>query len=394
MSKTGYKRLGDYIREVDVRNRDLEVKELLGVSVSKEFIPSIANTIGTDMSSYKIVKSRQFVYIEDTSRRGDKIAIALLQSIKEAIVSSIYRVFEVKDKDKLLPEYLMMWFRRPEFDRYARFKSHGSAREIFSWEEMCDVTLPIPPIEQQRKIVAEYETISKRIRLNEQMITRLEETAQTLYRKMFVDGIDKENLPEGWRMGTLGEICCKIGSGATPKGGKECYVNDGTSFIRSMNVLDLRFNRNELAHITSQQAKTLDAVSVESKDILLNITGVSVARCCMVPDSILPARVNQHVMIIRSDKIIYSYYLLFLLYISKEKLLGISQSGSTREAITKSEIERFFILVPSMETIRNFDRKVSSIFQYKVLLEEENNKLNELQSLLLAKMGQKIKGDE
>lgn len=118
------------------------------------------------------------------------------------------------------------------------------------------------------------------------------------------------------------------------------------------------------------------------------------ARCCMVPDSILPARVNQHVMIIRSDKIIYSYYLLFLLYISKEKLLGISQSGSTREAITKSEIERFFILVPSMETIRNFDRKVSSIFQYKVLLEEENNKLNELQSLLLAKMGQKIKGDE
>lgn len=388
MSKTNYKRLGDYIREVDVRNRDLKVTKLLGVSISKEFMTSIANTIGTDMSSYKIVEPRQFAYGPVTSRNGDKVSIALYKDGEKAIVSQAYTIFEVTNKLELLPEYLMMWFRRPEFDRYARFKSHGSAREIFSWEEMCDVELPIPPIDQQQKIVAEYNAIQQRIKLNEQLIVKLEETAQTIYRKMFVDGIDKNNLPEGWRMGTLGEICCKIGSGATPKGGKECYVNVGTSFIRSMNVLNLKFNHNELAHITSQQAKTLDAVSVESRDVLLNITGVSVARCCMVPDSILPARVNQHVMIIRSNKIIYSYYLLFLLYFSKEKLLGISQSGSTREAITKSEIERFSILVPSMETIRNFDHNVSSIFQYKILLEEENNKLNELQSLLLVKMGQ------
>ena len=137
MSKTGYKRLGDYIREVDVRNRDLEVKELLGVSVSKEFIPSIANTIGTDMSSYKVVKFRQFVYIEDTSRRGDKIAIALLQDFKEAIVSSIYTVFEVKNQQELLPEYLMMWFRRPEFDRYARFKNRMAVQEKFSVGKKC-----------------------------------------------------------------------------------------------------------------------------------------------------------------------------------------------------------------------------------------------------------------
>lgn len=110
----------------------------------------------------------------------------------------------------------MMWFRRPEFDRYARFKSHGSAREIFSWEEMCDVELPIPPIEQQQKIVSENEAITRRIRLNEQIITKLEETAQTLYRKMFVDGIDKENLPEGWRMGKLREIA-EVCSGKTCK---------------------------------------------------------------------------------------------------------------------------------------------------------------------------------
>ena len=220
MSKTGYKRLGDYIREMDVRNRDLEVKELLGVSISKEFIPSIANTIGTDMSSYKVVESWQFAYGPVTSRNGDKVSIALYTGKEKIIISQAYTVFEVKNKQELLPEYLMMWFRRPEFDRYARFKSHGSAREIFSWEEMCDVELPIPPIKQQQKIVSEYEAITRRIRLNEQIITKLEEATQALYRKMFVDGIDKENLPEGWRMGMLGEV-------ADLKNGKATKVNSG-----------------------------------------------------------------------------------------------------------------------------------------------------------------------
>ena len=201
-----YKRLGDYIREVNVRNKDLKVTNLLGVSISKEFMPSIANTIGTDMSTYKIVGRRQFAYGPVTSRNGDKVSIALLDDYDNAIISQAYTVFEVIDHEQLLPEYLMMWFRRPEFDRYARFHSHGSAREIFDWDELCDVMLPIPSITRQREIVSEYETLTNRIRLNNQMIQHLEATAQALYRKTFVDNIDKENLPEGWRTGTLGEI--------------------------------------------------------------------------------------------------------------------------------------------------------------------------------------------
>lgn len=206
MSRAGYKRLGDYIRQVDVRNRDLAVNELLGLSVNKSFIPSIANTIGTDMSVYKVVFRGQFVYIPDTSRRGDKIAIALLDKWNKALVSAVYIVFEIVDEDKLLPEYLMMWFRRPEFDRFARFKSHGSAREVFEWDEMCDVMLPVPPIEKQRQIVAEYQAIERRIENNRRLIATLEDTARTIYRKMFVDNIDPENLPEGWRMGKMKDI--------------------------------------------------------------------------------------------------------------------------------------------------------------------------------------------
>lgn len=243
MNKGEMKRLGDYIREVDIRDRDLEVTKLLGVSISKEFMPSIANTIGTDMSSYKVVEPRQFAYGPVTSRNGDKVSIALYKDDEKAIVSQAYTIFEVKNKQELLPEYLMMWFRRPEFDRYARFKSHGSAREIFSWEEMCDVELPIPPIEQQQKIVFEYEAITRRIRLNEQIITKLEKTAQTLYRKMFVDGIDKEDLPEGWKIEKLGDYV-ELSQGVQVEVEKQSLVKL-KGYNRFIRIIDYTPNSSE-----------------------------------------------------------------------------------------------------------------------------------------------------
>ena len=205
--KSNYKKIGEHIRLIDERNKGLQVKQLLGLSISKQFIPSVANIIGTDMENYKIIRRNQFACSTMQVRRDKKMPVALLKDIEEAIVSQAYPVFEVKDEKELLPEYLMMWFRRPEFDRYARFKSHGSAREIFDWEEMCNTLLPIPHIDKQREIVAEYNTIQNRITLNQQLIQKLEETAQAIYREWFVEGIDVENLPEGWRVGYLSELC-------------------------------------------------------------------------------------------------------------------------------------------------------------------------------------------
>ena len=161
--KQNFKKLGEFIRIVDIRNRENRQLELLGVSVEKCFIQSIANTVGTDWCNYKIIDKGQFCYIPDTSRRGDKIGVALLTEHDEALVSQAYTVFEVIDKSLLLPEYLMLWFRRPEFDRYARFHSHGSVREIFDWEEMCNVELPVPEIEKQQRIVKSYQIIENRI---------------------------------------------------------------------------------------------------------------------------------------------------------------------------------------------------------------------------------------
>lgn len=193
------------------------------------------------MSTYKIVRRGQFAYGTVTSRNGDKISIALLDTYDNAIVSQAYKVFEIIDENLLLPEYLMMWFRRPEFDRYARFMSHGSTREVFDWSEMCDVELPIPDITEQRAIVDEYHVIQERIRLNETMISRLEDTAQALYRQWFVDyefpddsgkpyksnGGEMEyseelgkEVPKGWKIGKL-ESIMTISSGKAPEERKD-----------------------------------------------------------------------------------------------------------------------------------------------------------------------------
>lgn len=204
-SITPYLPLGQFIRPIDERNRDGLVTNLLGISVNKCFIPSVANTIGTDMSKYKVVRKGQFVYVPVTSRNGEKITVALLEEA-ECIVSQAYSVFEVTEGAGLLSEYMMLWFLRPEFDRYARFYSHGSAREVFDWETLCATCIPVPPITEQTRIVSQFATLEKRISLCKARISLLERTASALYRKTFVDSIDRNNLPDGWRIGTLGEV--------------------------------------------------------------------------------------------------------------------------------------------------------------------------------------------
>lgn len=382
----------DLIEEVKEFNTDLRygLDDIVGVTIEKGLIPTIANLTQTALDKFYIIKPETFVYNPRT--HGVRLGMGYNDTCNTYITTWNNVAFRVKDtaKNIVIPQYLWLYFCRPVWDRLTNFLAWGSSTIVFAWKDFLTIEIDLPSITRQREIVAEYETLTRRIRINEQMIQNLESTAQTLYRKMFVDGIDKENLPEGWRMGTLGEICSKIGSGSTPKGGKDCYTNSGISLIRSMNVFDFRFSYDELAHISDIQAASLDSVTIEEKDILFNITGSSVARCCMVPNNVLPARVNQHVMIIRPEKDFMSYYLLCTLCSDKAKrsLLGMSQSGSTREAITKSEIESFKIVIPATELLKNYDNQAEIIFAHIDIHKQENSKLIELQSLLLAKMGQ------
>lgn len=381
--KSNYKQLGQFIRQVDVRNAAGKEENLLGVSVQKTFIPSIANTVGTDFTKYKVVRRGQFTYIPDTSRRGDKIGIALLSDCDEGLVSNVYTTFEVIDKNELLPEYLMLWFSRPEFDRYARFKSHGSVREVMDWDEMCKVQLPVPPISVQRDIVKAYQTITNRIALKQQVNDNLVATVTAIYRRMFIEG------GRIYPTAPLKQLCSKIGSGATPKGGKTAYQESGVSLIRSTNVFDYAFSYDDLAHISDEQADLLSNVVVEGNDVLFNITGVSVTRCCIVPADVLPARVNQHVMILRPNTAMpMSYYIMTTLCSAenKAKLMGIAQSGSTREAINKQEMESFSIPVPPTKEVQDFEIKARGLYESVIRNTEEIMRLNVMQQLLLSQL--------
>ncbi len=378
-----YKRLGDYIREVNLRNRELRVTNLLGLSIEKKFIPSIANTIGTDMSAYKIVQPSQFAYVPVTSRNGEKITVALYDGVRAAIISQAYTIFEIIDQDALLPEYLMMWFRRPEFDRYARFHSHGSAREVFDWDELCNVMLPIPDIARQREIVSEYETLTRRIRLNEQMIAKLEETAQALYRKMFVDGIDKENLPEGWKLGTVREFCKKMTSGGTPNRSNNNYWNKRdyrwlkTGEVHNNIVVDTEEYISQEG-LDNSSAKIIPRGSVTLAMYCANgVTGGQVAyldcdtttnqACCnMICNS-------------KEDAAFLFFYFLNRQEEIKRLANGAAQENLSQELIAQQPIILFndkdkkAMFVPILDNL---------IVKYR-----ENEKLTELQSLLLAKMG-------
>ena len=360
-----YQRLGDYIREVNVRNSELKVTNLLGLSIEKKFIPSIANTIGTDMSVYKIVRPMQFAYVPVTSRNGDKITIALYKGDESAIISQAYTIFDVNDKEALLPEYLMMWFLRPEFDRYARFHSHGSAREVFDWDELCNVMLPIPSISRQREIVEEYETLSRRIRLNEQMIARLEETAQALYRKMFVDGIDKENLPEGWRRRTIGEFCDII----TGKKDVNESLNEGK--YRFFSCSPDPYYSNEFI------AKGPVALIAGNGSYTGRVTYY---------DKEFDLYQRTYACLPKKDYVdLLSYLYCVLKFEFQTKYMGGSR-GSSIPYIVRGDISDFE-LVFNNDKCKSFSNDIGKLLSYIQLIIKENEKLTELQSLRLARMG-------
>ncbi len=369
-----YKRLGNYIRQVNVRNRDSETEVLLGVSITKKLIPSIANVIGTDMSVYKIIEKRQFAYGTVTSRNGDKISIALSDQYDKALVSQIYVVFEVIDIEELLPEYLMMWFSRPEFDRYVRFHSHGSTRETFDWADMCEVELPIPSIEEQRQIVAQYESIANKIKVNEQICEKLEATAQALYKHWFVDfefpsedgkpykssggkmvwneELGKE-IPEGWEV-TEFQTITNVTSGKSvknPNGSK--YPIYGAGGITGY-TNDFLFDENI---IITGRVGTHGKVFIEY--------GKSYP--------------SDNTLVFTPNYLYFSYFLLkFLNYDELNK-------GGVQALLTQSDLKQLQVLIPKFD-LPIFEEKMSSLFELKNNIEIENQKLTQLQSLLLSRL--------
>lgn len=226
-------------------------------------------------------------------------------------------------------------------------------------------------LDRQREIAAVLDKASELVEKRKAQLAELDRLAESIFYDMFGDPVTN---PKSWGVSTLKNLTTKIGSGATPKGGNENYKSDGISLIRSLNVHNSKFKYKDLAFIDELQAKALDGVTVEQDDVLLNITGASVARCCIVPNDILPARVNQHVAILRVKKDRLNFKFLCNVLISSEyqnKLLKDSKSnGATREALTKSNLEDLIIIIPPLDLQCQFSTIIEKIEEQKTKVKE------------------------
>lgn len=349
-------KLGDYIREVDVRNKDLKVTNLMGIKIDKHFMPSVANTIGTDLSNYKVVSKNQFACNLMHVGRDEKIPIAILLDENKIIVSPAYFTFEIINSELLLPEYLMMWFSRKEFDRNAWFYTDADVRGGMDKRTLMDMQLPIPSIEQQREIVSEYETISKRIKLNEQIIKNLEAIAQTLYHKMFVEGIDKENITIGCiiipkKGRNIVRENCKKGEIPVVAGGIEpsCYHNESN---------------------TEFPVITISASGANAGYVSFYNQKIWASDCSYIDKSMYQ----------------YIYYLFVTLKINQERIFAM-QEGTGQPHIYPEHIANLIIQKSTNKQIEEYNKYAETIFSHISTIKQLNKKLTELQSLLLAKMG-------
>lgn len=388
--KEGYRLLGDFIRQVDVRNTDGKEENLLGVSVQKMFIPSIANTVGTDFTKYKVVKRGQFTYIPDTSRRGDKIGIALLTDYDEGLVSNIYTVFEVKDENELQPEYLMLWFSRPEFDRYARFKSHGSVREIMDWDEMCKVELPVPSIEKQRSIVKAYNTITDRIELKRKINDNLAETANALFCKMFF----ATSIAEKCDVGTFSQLIKETIGGdwgqEQPKGN---YTSKVTC-IRGTDIPALNLGSISAAPTRYILPKNLSSKRITADNIVVEISGGSpvqaTGRVALIPDAVLAYHKEDlicsnfcRIMNIRSEYLYFFFQYWTYLYRNGVMFNYENSSTGLKNFNFSAFITEEKIQIPPIDIARRFNATLEPIYKEIFSVGFEIEKLVEARELLL-----------
>ncbi|MCZ8240017.1 MAG: restriction endonuclease subunit S [Leptospiraceae bacterium] len=377
--RSNYRKIGDYIQLVDERNQGHQVKQLLGLSISKQFIPSVANIIGTDMENYKIIRKNQFACSTMQVRRDKKMPVALLKEVDEAIISQAYPIFRVADERKLLPDYLMMWFTRSEFDREACFHAVGGVRGSLEWEDFTDLKLPIPSIDKQREIVKEYNVIQDRIKLNEELIRKLEETAQAIYRQWFVefefpdeDGqpyksnggemvwneeLGKE-IPKGWGVGTLADLYkFQYGMGNTnPDNGGEYPVYGAGGVIGGFDS----FN-SEDAPIIGHMGEYCGKVVFAFGKHFVTYNGVM----CLA----------------KSENLKWFSYLTLL-----SKDLMTNTRGSSQPFVSYDMLYEIKSILPKEKVDLKFEDITKKIYLQIKLYQKENQKLKDLKELLLSKM--------
>jgi type I restriction enzyme S subunit len=376
---------------VKTKNRDGKVSNLLGINIDKFFMPSVANVIGTDLTAYRIVSKGQFACNRMHVGRDYRIPIALSKSEEEFLVSPAYDVFEIKNTNELLPEYLMMWFSRKEFDRNAWFYTDADVRGGLPWSSFWEIKLPVPSLEKQQEIVNEYKTIQNRIKLNENLIQKLEETAQAIYRRWFVEfefpneeglpykstsgemvwceELEKE-IPVGWDNGTLKDISVCLDYKRRPLSAEDRIDFKGKiPYYGAMGIVDY-----------------VKDYIFDGEYLLFSEDGVNVINEKGNPSVFLINEkfwVNNHTHVLEGTQ---NYSTRFLYSILKTVNVSDIVTGAAQPKINQENMNSINILKPKINSVCNFNEKVNPIFDRIQLKLKENQKLSEMKDLLLAKI--------
>lgn len=391
-----YRTIDELVEKVDERNTENKISKLIGVSIDKCFIKSVANTNGTDLSKYKVIRKNDFAVSLMQVSRDSKIPIARLEDYDVAIMSPAYPIFRVKDTSVVLPEYLEMWFKRPEFDREAAFIAVGGVRGSMPWEEFAKMKLPVPPIEKQLKIVNAYKIVTDRIALKQKINDNLAATIKTIFKSWFLDFDAVANaefvqseygqIPQNWRYKLLGDLCKCVTKGTTPTTLGKDFTDSGINFIKGESINDDHsFNKAMFAHIDEETDNLLKRSRILENDIVFTIAG-TLGKFALVDSSIVPANTNQAVAIIRTSKI--SPEMLYSYFIGEWQVEFYKKS--TQQAVqanlSLTTIKNLPILLPDKDAQKHYMNLVEPLIKAMRTNFAEVERLSELQNQLSTRL--------
>lgn len=357
--RSNYDFLGKHIRLVDSRNIDEVTSTVLGISINKEFMPSVANVIGTDLSRYKLIQKGMFACNPMHVGRDERLPIALYKDDIPAIVSPAYFMFEIIEPTILDMDYLMMWFRRPEFDRECWFMTDGSVRGGITWDDLCRIKIPVPSIEKQHRIVKAYQTITDRIALKRKINENLTEQCCTNYIKI-LDGYNTNStdLPNGWSVGRIGSYC-DIKSGYAFK--SDWWTDSGYKVIKISNIINNSIDLDSCDYVAEEYAKKAENFYVKSGDILIAMTGATTGKIGMVPFCNEIVVVNQRVgkFFLGENPVEKAPFLYATLLYSRVicHLQPDGTAGSAQDNLSADNIKDIAIVIPEQSIIDAYNKQ-------------------------------------
>lgn len=381
--KSNYDALGNYIRLVDTRNTDLVTEQVLGINIDKYFMPSVANVIGTDLSKYKLITKDKFACNPMHVGRDERLPVALYTEDEPAIVSPAYFMFEIIDNSILNEDYLMMWFRRPEFDRLCWLRTDGSVRGGITWDDICRMKVPVPPLDEQIEIVQSYQAITDRIALKKQINDNLEATALTIYKSFFVNFEPFDfSQPDDWKEVTVDDIATEVICGKTPPTSDSANYGGSVPFITIPDMHGSVYTTSTERFLSDKGVATQANKTLPENSICVSCIA-SVGLVCLTAE---PSQTNQQINSIICKKDISPFYVYIKMTTLTEYLKQLGAGGSTTLNVNKTLFGQIPILLPDERTMIAFHEKVKPLFATIRANQYEMQHLETMKSLLLTRI--------